>query len=46
MDRPTEADKDLFREIMGDFVGTQIKPMFGALGVFVNALNWSKELSQ
>ena len=36
MDLPTDADKQLFREIMGDFSEAQIKPMFGALGAFVN----------
>lgn len=34
--RPTDADKDLFRRVMGDFREATIKPMFGNLGAFVN----------
>jgi TfoX/Sxy family transcriptional regulator of competence genes len=36
MPRPTEADKDLFRQVCGVFSEATIKPMFGQLGAFVN----------
>ena len=36
MEPPTDAAKQLFRDIMRDFGEAQVKPMFGALGAFVN----------
>ena len=36
MPRPTDDDKDLFRELVSDFAGASVKPMFANLGAFVN----------
>ncbi|MFF1386122.1 TfoX/Sxy family protein [Arthrobacter sp. NPDC058288] len=36
MAKPTEADKEQFRLLMGGLPGIDIKPMFGNLGAFVN----------
>ena len=34
--KPTEADKELFRAVVPDLPGVEVKPMFGNLGAFVN----------
>jgi hypothetical protein len=34
--RPSDADKQRFRELVPDAAGVEIKPMFGNLGAFVN----------
>jgi TfoX N-terminal domain len=36
MPKPTEAEKDLFRSLVPDEPGVEVKPMFGNLGAFVN----------
>ena len=36
MPKPTEADKELFRSVVPDAPGVEVKPMFGNLGAFVN----------
>jgi len=36
MERPTDADKELFRAVVGDFREATVKPMFGQLAAFVN----------
>ena len=36
MPKPTEADKQLFRSVVPDAPGVEVKPMFGNLGAFVN----------
>jgi len=36
MPRPTDDDKELFRDLVGDFAGASVKPMFANLGAFVN----------
>jgi TfoX/Sxy family transcriptional regulator of competence genes len=34
--RPTEADKDRFRDLVPSESNVEVKPMFGNLGAFVN----------
>ncbi|MBS1674868.1 MAG: TfoX/Sxy family protein [Actinobacteria bacterium] len=34
--RPSEAVKDLFRSVVPDAPGVEVKPMFGNIGAFVN----------
>jgi TfoX/Sxy family transcriptional regulator of competence genes len=34
--KPTEDDKELFRSVVPDAAGVEVKPMFGNLGAFVN----------
>ena len=36
MPRPTDDDKELFRDLVSDFPGASVKPMFANLGAFVN----------
>ena len=36
MPRPTEADKERFRDLVPSGSNVEIKPMFGNLGAFVN----------
>ena len=36
MPRPTEADKERFRNLVPDEGNVEVKPMFGNLGAFVN----------
>lgn len=36
MPRPTDDDKELFRDLVSDFAGASVKPMFANLGAFVN----------
>ena len=36
MPRPTEADKERFRDLVPDESNVEVKPMFGNLGAFVN----------
>lgn len=36
MPKPTDADKELFRSLVPDEPGVEVKPMFGNLGAFVN----------
>jgi TfoX/Sxy family transcriptional regulator of competence genes len=35
MPRPTEEGKELFRDLVTDFAGVTVKPMFANLGAFV-----------
>lgn len=34
--KPSESDKALFRSVIPDVPGVEVKPMFGNLGAFVN----------
>lgn len=34
--KPTESDKERFRSLLAELPDTEIKPMFGNLGAFVN----------
>lgn len=34
--KPSESDKALFRSVIPDAPGVEVKPMFGNLGAFVN----------
>ncbi|MFT5430748.1 MAG: TfoX/Sxy family transcriptional regulator of competence genes [Myxococcota bacterium] len=36
MPKPTEADLNLFREVFAEHPATEVKPMFGHFGAFVN----------
>jgi len=36
MPRPTEADKERFRDLVPSASNVEVKPMFGNLGAFVN----------
>lgn len=36
MPKPTDADRDRFREIVPDEPSVEVKPLFGNLGAFVN----------
>ena len=36
MPKPTDADKQRFRDLAPDAPGVEVKPMFGNLGAFVN----------
>jgi hypothetical protein len=36
MPKPTDADKDRFRQLVPDDPRVEVKPMFGQLGAFVN----------
>lgn len=36
MPRPTDEGKELFRDLVTEFAGVTVKPMFANLGAFVN----------